>query len=279
MAGCDGTKSFTVISFSLILVCGSPYSPPYDNPSPHSIGCSTSPHGSPASIIPCSTPPHGSPFSTSPHGSPFSTPPHGSPFPMPPCTDSNQFTPYISPSPSLHDIPSASLPLTSGISHPYDNSSVIYSNVPNMSSNYFLDTAHPHWMNGNAAPNHFDTFPHSPGHMFEGEIPVAIIDQLQRGGGHVEMEMTPQLNFYPSPSGSPERHPVFFHDMPVMAPTLVPSELTASPPCPPYSAHKPAKCKTLPCGKTFISNTFFILSFSISKKEAQATCKSQWWVH
>ena len=200
-------------------MCGSPYSPPYDNSSPHSMACSTSPHGSP---IPCS--------SENPH-----------------------YPAYISPSNSIHDIPS-SVPLTSGggISVPYsmENNSIIYS-VPTSAPGYYTDVPPPptsQWMSEGPfsvfPPQHSEQsqiHPHgSHSHMMEGEIHVDIIDrQLQ-----MEQEMNPQqLAFYQNRSCSPpESQPSMICDYAGMPPV----DMLAGASIPPYNVHKQAKSKSLP---------------------------------
>ena len=204
--------------FSIIVCTSSPYSPPYDNSSPHSITCSTPPH----------------------HGSPSI-----------PCTDTNHFTPFMAPSnPTIHDIPTSTLPLTSATSLPYDinGGHVTYSNVPITSSGYYPGAMPSHWESGSSLPS-FDSFGYSepsqipqnnPRHI-EGEVFINIID---RNGVPVDPDNTliPQLRYYPdhSPVPSPnEQHSMFRHDMAGMP---LPPEL-ANGPCPPYSPHKPTKSK------------------------------------
>ena len=161
-------KKINIIILCLFLVCGSPYSPPYDNSSPHSLACSNSPHGSPVSL---------------------------------PCTDNGPYTPYISPSNSIHDIPASSLPCSGmppysvDVSMPYPpptSSAGIYSSVP----------PHHHWINGTMLPP-FDSFPpNEPTFPIDdGAIPVNVIEQMPPMGGQAH-----QVMIYPS-KGSPSASP------------------------------------------------------------------------
>lgn len=221
-------------------VCGSPYSPPgsYGNASPHSLSCS-------------------SPAGTGPHGSPAPPPPSSS---LPPCSEFGS-NPYISPSPSVHDIPASSatcgMPMTSGMSMPYsmEDSRLIYCNstVPTSASGFFPSvntTQSPHWMDGGAVmPQDFDaTFhqqqqqahpdpqqqqqqqqmphiQHGAGHMIE------IIDQMQQQQQQLPLE-NPPLAFYSegiSPSASPEaaQHSAVYYPTEISA--IIHTDMQAAP--------------------------------------------------
>lgn len=170
--------------------------------------------------------------SVSPHGSPASI-----------CSDQQQYTPYLSPSPSIHDIPSSSIPppMSSDMSLPYsvDNGSMIYTSVPTTSAGYYSSMTPAHWISENGLPS-FPAFQHEEQQIssYDGEIPVAVIDM--RDGAHIEAEMNTQLNFYsPSPCSSPDSQHPMYYDMP----TMVPPELAAGGLCSPYPTSKPTKSK------------------------------------
>lgn len=143
--------------------------------------------------------------------------------------------------------------MTSAISIPYsveDAATLIYCNstMPTATAAYFPNVTH--WMDGNGAMINYDTFhgehshphiQHNPGHLIDGEIPVAIIDQMQHAQGQLEAEMNQQLNFYHGPEGSPSGSPGGHHHVfyPEALNPIVHAELSAGV-CPPFQNHKPA---------------------------------------